>query len=120
MPGDAQSIQLKRPHKNTHQPTRGEGIGACGTLARYRPGEIGGSRILALARIRGALYDASRPRSCQQRSAPATIAARASAPRAIVAPYGAPGDKVWGAAHAPTRVSRGDTLTRLTCRAQSA
>jgi hypothetical protein len=38
MPGDAQSIQLKRPRKNTDWVTAGETIGPCETLARYLPG----------------------------------------------------------------------------------
>jgi hypothetical protein len=37
----------------------------------------------------------------QPEIAAATIAARASAPRAIVAPYAAPNDKAWGATPAP-------------------
>src|SRR6516165_9679358 len=41
------------------------------------------------------------PASASRRSVPATIAARASAPRAIVAPYAAPNDNAWGATPAP-------------------
>src|ERR1700736_3105999 len=56
------------------------------------------------------------PASASRRSAAATIAARASAPRAIVAPYAAPNDKAWGATPAPRHADQPGLHDRPDCR----
>ena len=56
------------------------------------------------------------PASASRRSAAATIAARASAPRAIVAPCTAPNDKAWGATPAPRHADQPGLHDRPDCR----
>ena len=70
----------------------------------------------SLREISACLGALGTPASASRRSAAATIAARASAPRAIVAPCTAPNDKAWGATPAPRHADQPGLHDRPDCR----